>query len=56
VLERVAREIDLDPVAPQEYELGITDGFTYEIGHRQMMVYGRHSDTGLVFRAEHSGP
>jgi hypothetical protein len=45
VLERVARVID--PVASQEYELGFTDGFTYEIGHRQMTVYGRHSDTGL---------
>jgi heat shock protein HslJ len=36
--------------------LGITDSFTFEIGQRHMTVYGRHSDTGLIFRAEHSGP
>jgi heat shock protein HslJ len=42
--------------AHHELLLGITDGFTFEIEHRQMTVYGRHSDTGLVFRAEKSGP
>jgi heat shock protein HslJ len=36
--------------------LGITDSFTFEVDHRQMTVYGRHSDTGLVFRAERNGP
>jgi heat shock protein HslJ len=39
-----------------ELFLGITDAFTFEIANRQMTVYGRHSDTGLVFRAEHSDP
>ena len=42
--------------ADHELILGITDSFTFEIDHRQMTVYGRHSDTGLVFRAERSGP
>jgi heat shock protein HslJ len=42
--------------AHHELLLGITDGFTFEIGHRKMTVYGRHSETGLVFRAEPSGP
>jgi heat shock protein HslJ len=42
--------------ADHELLLGITDAFTFEIAHRQMTVYGRHSDTGLVFRAEHRSP
>lgn len=42
--------------AHHELLLGITDSFTFEIAQRQMTVYGRHSDTGLVFRAEHSDP
>jgi heat shock protein HslJ len=42
--------------ADHELILGIADSFTFEIDHRQMTVYGRHSDTGLVFRAERSGP
>jgi heat shock protein HslJ len=42
--------------AHHELLLGITDGFTFEMGNRQMTVYGRHSDTGLVFRAEHGDP
>jgi len=40
--------------AHHELLLGITDTFTFEITPRQMTVYGRHSDTGLIFQAEHS--